>query len=100
MTNFEVGEVQTSFHTIRVRVSADQGRLKKLQERNKLEPNVQLPRTFYLQTEGIKVCEQSSAFQIYFCLNIVQFHYITNHTPLQEPHKRFKEGDLPSEDGK
>ncbi|XP_037644722.1 zebrafish testis-expressed 38 isoform X1 [Sebastes umbrosus] len=32
--HFKVGEVQTAFHTLRVRVSAEQGRLEKLQEGN------------------------------------------------------------------
>lgn len=30
--HFKVGEVQTPFHALRVRVSAEQGRLEKLQE--------------------------------------------------------------------
>lgn len=34
--HFRVGEVQTVFHTLRVRVSAEEGRLKKLQEGNRL----------------------------------------------------------------
>lgn len=63
MTNFEVGEVQTGFHTIRIHVSAEQGRLKKLLEENHLEQTMQVPHTFYLQTEGIEVGIQSSAFQ-------------------------------------
>lgn len=33
--HFRVGEVQTVFHTLRVRVSAEEGRLKKLQEGNR-----------------------------------------------------------------
>lgn len=63
MTNFEVGEVQTGFHTIRVRVSAEQGRLKKLQQENHFEETMQVPRTLCLQTESIKVDIQSSALQ-------------------------------------
>lgn len=63
MTNFEVGEVQTGLHTIRIHVSAEQGRLKKLLEENHLEQTMQVPHTFYLQTEGIEVGIQSSAFQ-------------------------------------
>ncbi|XP_041804868.1 zebrafish testis-expressed 38 [Chelmon rostratus] len=35
--HFTVGEVQTAFHTLRVRVSAEQGRLEKLQEGNHLK---------------------------------------------------------------
>ncbi|XP_031710657.1 zebrafish testis-expressed 38 [Anarrhichthys ocellatus] len=35
--HFKVGEVQTAFHTLRVRVSAEQGRLEKLQEGNHLK---------------------------------------------------------------
>lgn len=34
--HFRVGEVQTAFHTLRMRVSAEEGRLKKLQEGNHL----------------------------------------------------------------
>lgn len=34
--HFRVGELQTAFHTLRVRVSAEEGRLKKLQEGNRL----------------------------------------------------------------
>lgn len=34
--HFRVGEVHTAFHSLRVRVSAEQGRLKKLQEGNHL----------------------------------------------------------------
>lgn len=34
--HFKVGEVQTAFHTLRVRVSAEQSRLEKLQEGNHL----------------------------------------------------------------
>ncbi|XP_055007776.1 HORMA domain-containing protein 1-like isoform X3 [Boleophthalmus pectinirostris] len=45
--HFKVGNVQTPFHTLRVRVSAEQGRLAKLQEGNylrdsKLEKNVKM----------------------------------------------------------
>lgn len=36
--HFRVGEVQTVFHTLRVRVSAEEGRLKKLQEGNRFVP--------------------------------------------------------------
>lgn len=100
MTNFEVGEVQTSFHTIRVQVSAHQGRLKKLQEGNHLKQNMQVTRTLYLQTEGIKVDRQSSAFQTDFCEGIIKLLYIPNYPILQESCKRLKESELPSEDGK
>lgn len=65
MANLEVGEVQTSFHDIRVRVSVDQGRLKKFQVGNHLKQNMQVPRTLYLQTESIKVGRQSSASQTF-----------------------------------
>ncbi|XP_075877052.1 zebrafish testis-expressed 38 isoform X2 [Nelusetta ayraudi] len=68
-TNFEVGEVQTGFHTIRMHVSAEQGRLKKLLKKKHLEQHMQVPHTLYLQTEGI-----------------------------EEPRKKLKEGNLPSED--
>ncbi|KAM7378979.1 hypothetical protein PAMP_004562 [Pampus punctatissimus] len=41
--HFKVGEVQTAFHTLRVRVSAEQGRVQKLQEGNHLRETKQVP---------------------------------------------------------
>ena len=40
--HFKVGEVQTAFHTLNVRVSAEQSRLKKLQEGNHLRETKQV----------------------------------------------------------
>ncbi|XP_058483672.1 zebrafish testis-expressed 38 [Solea solea] len=40
--HFRVGEVQTPFHSLRVRVSAEQGRMKKLQEENQLKETNQV----------------------------------------------------------
>ncbi|XP_034038684.1 zebrafish testis-expressed 38 isoform X2 [Thalassophryne amazonica] len=39
--NFKMGEVKTAFHTLRMRVSAEQGRMEKLQEESHLKENVQ-----------------------------------------------------------
>lgn len=39
--HFRVGEVQTAFHTLRIRVSAEEGRLKKLQEGKHLNGAIQ-----------------------------------------------------------
>lgn len=49
--HFKVGEVQTAFHTLKVRVSAEQGRMKKLQEGNHLRETKQIPP----EGENIKV---------------------------------------------
>lgn len=62
MTNFELGEVQTDFHTVRVRVSTKQVQVKKLQEEDHVEQTMQLPGTVHLQTKGIEVGIQPSAF--------------------------------------
>ncbi|CAK6952177.1 zebrafish testis-expressed 38 [Scomber scombrus] len=57
--NFKVGEVQTAFHTLRVRVSAEQGRLEKLQEGNHLRETKQvcqrIPPEREMMTVGPKV---------------------------------------------
>lgn len=50
--HFKVGEVQTAFHTLKVRVSAEQGRMKKLQEGNHVRETRQIPP----EGETIKVC--------------------------------------------
>lgn len=39
--HFRVGEVQTAFHTLKVRVSAKEDRLKKLQEGQQLNGKIQ-----------------------------------------------------------
>ncbi|CAJ1071756.1 zebrafish testis-expressed 38 isoform X1 [Xyrichtys novacula] len=68
--HFKVGEVQTSYHTLRVRVSAEQGRLEKLQEGNHLREIKQAPPQNPLEKETI-----------------------------EDPHKKkYQEEDLPSED--
>ncbi|XP_076149425.1 zebrafish testis-expressed 38 [Alosa pseudoharengus] len=43
--HFRVGELQTPFHTMKVRVAAEQGRVKKLQEGNHLRENGKAPLT-------------------------------------------------------
>ncbi|KAM6989808.1 zebrafish testis-expressed 38 [Tautogolabrus adspersus] len=68
--HFKVGEVQTAFHTLRVRVSAEKGRLEKLQEGNHLREIKQTPLTNPPEREAIK-----------------------------DPHKKkYEDKDLPSED--
>ncbi|XP_060900215.1 zebrafish testis-expressed 38 [Labrus mixtus] len=68
--HFKVGEVQTAFHTLRVRVSAEKGRLEKLQEGNHLREIKRTPLTNPPERETIK-------------------------DPCQ---KKYEEKDLPSED--
>ncbi|CAK6952176.1 zebrafish testis-expressed 38 isoform X3 [Scomber scombrus] len=68
--NFKVGEVQTAFHTLRVRVSAEQGRLEKLQEGNHLRETKQVCQRIPPEREMMTVP----------CTKI------------------YREGDLPSED--
>lgn len=53
--HFKVGEVQTAFHTLRVRVSAEEGRLRKLQEGNHLRETKQLSERNPPEREMIKV---------------------------------------------
>ncbi|XP_053186036.1 zebrafish testis-expressed 38 [Scomber japonicus] len=53
--NFKVGEVQTAFHTLRVRVSAEQGRLEKLQEGNHLRETKQVCQRIPPEREMMKV---------------------------------------------
>ncbi|XP_040000456.1 zebrafish testis-expressed 38 [Xiphias gladius] len=68
--HFKVGEVQTAFHSLRVRVSAEQGRLEKLQEGNQLRETKQVFQRNPPEKETIKA-----------------------------PHKKiYDEEDLPSED--
>uniref|UniRef100_A0A3Q3F272 Zebrafish testis-expressed 38 n=1 Tax=Labrus bergylta TaxID=56723 RepID=A0A3Q3F272_9LABR len=52
--HFKVGEVQTAFHTLRVRVSAEKGRLEKLQEGNHLREIKRTPLTNPPEREIIK----------------------------------------------
>lgn len=53
--HFKVGEVQTSYHSLRVRVSAEQGRLGKLQE-GKLREIKQAPVRNPVEKETTEVC--------------------------------------------
>ncbi|XP_068423704.1 zebrafish testis-expressed 38 [Clinocottus analis] len=68
--HFKVGEVQTEFHTLRVRVSAEQSRLEKLQEGNHMRETNQVSQSNPPEMETIKDSRE----------------------------KRFDEEDLPSED--
>ncbi|XP_049454140.1 zebrafish testis-expressed 38 isoform X2 [Epinephelus fuscoguttatus] len=52
--HFKVGEVQTPFHTLRVRVSAEQGRLEKLKEWNQGTETKQVPQSNPPQRELIE----------------------------------------------
>ncbi|XP_036940797.1 zebrafish testis-expressed 38 [Acanthopagrus latus] len=52
--HFKVGEVQTAFHTLRVRVSAEQSRLEKLQEGNHLRETKQVSQKCSPEREMIK----------------------------------------------
>ncbi|XP_044223980.1 zebrafish testis-expressed 38 isoform X1 [Thunnus albacares] len=52
--NFKVGEVHTAFHTLRVRVSAEQGRLNKLQEGNHLRETKQVSHRSPPEREMVK----------------------------------------------
>ncbi|XP_062259717.1 zebrafish testis-expressed 38 [Platichthys flesus] len=67
---FKVGEVQTAFHSLRVRVSAEQGRMEKLQEVNQLRETKKVPQRNPSKRGMIKV----------------------------PPTKVYNEDDLPSED--
>uniref|UniRef100_A0A3Q1FBI5 Zebrafish testis-expressed 38 n=1 Tax=Acanthochromis polyacanthus TaxID=80966 RepID=A0A3Q1FBI5_9TELE len=53
--HFRVGEVQTAFHTLRVRVSAEQGRVEKLQRGNHLREPQQVPERISPRKETMKV---------------------------------------------
>uniref|UniRef100_A0A3P8RVJ9 Zebrafish testis-expressed 38 n=1 Tax=Amphiprion percula TaxID=161767 RepID=A0A3P8RVJ9_AMPPE len=53
--HFKVGEVQTAFHTLRVRVSAEQGRVEKLQRGNHLRESRQVPERIPPGKETMKV---------------------------------------------
>ncbi|XP_034411166.1 zebrafish testis-expressed 38 [Cyclopterus lumpus] len=52
--HFKVGEVQTAFHTLRVRVSAEQSRLEKLQEGNHMRETKQVSQSNPPERETIK----------------------------------------------
>lgn len=53
--HFKVGEVQTAFHTLRVRVSAEQVRLEKLQEGNHLRETKQVAQRNPPERKAIRV---------------------------------------------
>ncbi|XP_008288753.1 zebrafish testis-expressed 38 [Stegastes partitus] len=53
--HFRVGEVQTAFHNLRVRVSADQGRVEKLQNGNHLREAKQVPERISPEKEVTRV---------------------------------------------
>ncbi|XP_044223981.1 zebrafish testis-expressed 38 isoform X2 [Thunnus albacares] len=57
--NFKVGEVHTAFHTLRVRVSAEQGRLNKLQEGNHLRETKQVSHRSPPEREMVKSLHSS-----------------------------------------
>ncbi|XP_054621472.1 zebrafish testis-expressed 38 isoform X2 [Dunckerocampus dactyliophorus] len=62
--HFTVGEVQTTFHTFQVRVSAQQGRLGKLQEGNHVKETDQrtLPESDINKAGGKGLCKIAPAF--------------------------------------
>lgn len=62
--HFRVGEVQTPFHNLRVRVSAEQGRLEKLQEGNHLREIKQTSQRNPTERETIKVGPERAGFQL------------------------------------
>lgn len=64
--NFKVGEVQTAFHTLRVRMSAEQSRLEKLQQGNHLRETKQVPQTIPPEKETIKVVPEVGLFKFRF----------------------------------
>ncbi|XP_040910976.1 zebrafish testis-expressed 38 [Toxotes jaculatrix] len=53
--HFKVGEVQTAFHSLKVRVSAEQGRVEKLQEGNQMKETEQVSQGNPLEREINKV---------------------------------------------
>lgn len=61
--HFKVGEVQTAFHTLRVRVSAEQGQLEKLQEGNHLRETKQVAQRNPPERKAIKVGLDRGLFQ-------------------------------------
>ncbi|KAM7401091.1 hypothetical protein PAMA_005332 [Pampus argenteus] len=61
--HFKVGEVQTAFHTLRVRVSAEQGCVQKLQEENHLRETKQVPQQIPPGTEMIMVGPEVGLFK-------------------------------------
>uniref|UniRef100_A0A8C9X2L6 Zebrafish testis-expressed 38 n=1 Tax=Sander lucioperca TaxID=283035 RepID=A0A8C9X2L6_SANLU len=61
--HFKVGEVQTAFHTLRVRVSAEQGWLEKLQKGNQLTEAKQVSQRNCPEREAIKVGPDRGLFK-------------------------------------
>ncbi len=113
--HFRVGEVQTAFHTLKVRVSAEQGRMEKLQDGNHVRETKLVSGRNPPEREAIKVGPERGLFK----LNLVSFLMLQDFflfavdafcclfikvsvkTRLQDPHKKICEGeDLSSEDGK
>lgn len=62
--HFKVGEVQTAFHTLRVRVSAEQGRMEKLQEGNHLRETKLVSGRNYPEGDTIKVGPKRGLFKV------------------------------------
>lgn len=56
--HFKVGEVQTAFHTLLVRVSAEQGRLEKLQDGNHLRDSKKDSLRHPAESEAIEVGQE------------------------------------------
>ena len=100
--HFKVGEVQTAFHTLRVRVSAEQSRLEKLQEGNHLRETKQVSQKCSPEREMIKVGPERGIVSVLLrCSNLMPVCQLSICTWLQEPCKKISdEEDLPSEDGK
>lgn len=70
--HFRVGEVQTAFHTFRVRVSAEQSRLEKLKEANHPREDKHVSQE---NPPEIKVGpERSAEFQFYICPNTESYN--------------------------
>lgn len=77
--HFKVGEVHTAFHSLRVRVSAEQGRLEKLQEGNQLRETKQVFQRNPPEKETIKVDLErrlSSEIQFYSGLTTKVFSFV------------------------
>lgn len=99
--HFKVGEVQTAFHTLRVRVSAEQSRLEKLQEGNHLRETKQVSQKCSPEREMIKVGPERGIVSVLLrCSNLLPVCQLSIYTLLQDPCKKISdEEDLPS-DGK
>lgn len=67
--HFKVGEVQTAFHTLKVRVSAEQGRQKKLQEGSQLRETKQVSQRNPPEREMIKVGPERGLFKCWISVS-------------------------------